>query len=380
MLVDHRADRRSTSRRALWLLWWTRRSPRRPTLDDRHHGHVWDEDLTEFNNPLPRWWMWLFIITIVFGACTWRCIPGSATTRARSAGRRAPSTMRRRAANAARIERTLAPFAARAVDRAARAIRRRSASAATCSSTTAPPATARMARGAPGYPEPHRSGLAVGRRRRHRRWPPIARRTHGRDAALGRSAGRRAGSRMSLGYVFSLQGTQLAAGDAHAGRAAVRAAVLRLPWRGRRGQPRARRAQPARRRLAARRRARDRARQHREGPRTARCPRMPRASATRASNLLAAYVLSLSAAGAACRRRRALSRFDALTRPRSASRAIASAGLRSSPRRRDDGVLRVRRPAGTVADDAPSWWGPRMRGLRDRLLLLLVRRRRSPPR
>ena len=30
-------------------------------------GHVWDEDLTEMNNPMPRWWMWLFVITIVFG-------------------------------------------------------------------------------------------------------------------------------------------------------------------------------------------------------------------------------------------------------------------------------------------------------------------------
>jgi cytochrome c oxidase cbb3-type subunit 3 len=29
-------------------------------------GHVWDENLAEYNNPLPRWWMWLFYITIVF--------------------------------------------------------------------------------------------------------------------------------------------------------------------------------------------------------------------------------------------------------------------------------------------------------------------------
>jgi cytochrome c oxidase cbb3-type subunit 3 len=29
-------------------------------------GHVWDEDLAELNNPLPRWWMWLFYITLVF--------------------------------------------------------------------------------------------------------------------------------------------------------------------------------------------------------------------------------------------------------------------------------------------------------------------------
>ena len=30
-------------------------------------GHTWDDDLAEYNNPLPRWWLWLFYITIVFG-------------------------------------------------------------------------------------------------------------------------------------------------------------------------------------------------------------------------------------------------------------------------------------------------------------------------
>jgi cytochrome c oxidase cbb3-type subunit 3 len=29
-------------------------------------GHVWDETLAEYNNPLPNWWRWLFYITIVF--------------------------------------------------------------------------------------------------------------------------------------------------------------------------------------------------------------------------------------------------------------------------------------------------------------------------
>ncbi|WP_301102245.1 cytochrome-c oxidase, cbb3-type subunit III [Propionivibrio sp.] len=29
-------------------------------------GHVWDEDLEEFNNPLPKWWSWLFYLTVVF--------------------------------------------------------------------------------------------------------------------------------------------------------------------------------------------------------------------------------------------------------------------------------------------------------------------------
>lgn len=48
------------------LLWWTARF-RGPAGDDNTTGHVWDEDLREMNNPLPRWWMGLFVLTIVFG-------------------------------------------------------------------------------------------------------------------------------------------------------------------------------------------------------------------------------------------------------------------------------------------------------------------------
>ncbi|MDP1687003.1 cytochrome-c oxidase, cbb3-type subunit III, partial [Hydrogenophaga sp.] len=33
---------------------------------DNTTGHVWDEDLQEMNNPLPRWWVYLFIITVIF--------------------------------------------------------------------------------------------------------------------------------------------------------------------------------------------------------------------------------------------------------------------------------------------------------------------------
>jgi cytochrome c oxidase cbb3-type subunit III len=39
-------------------------------------GHVWDEDLAEYNNPLPRWWMWLFYITIAFGFLYLALYPG----------------------------------------------------------------------------------------------------------------------------------------------------------------------------------------------------------------------------------------------------------------------------------------------------------------
>ncbi len=39
-------------------------------------GHTWDEDLSEWNNPLPRWWMWLFYITIFFGLAYLALYPG----------------------------------------------------------------------------------------------------------------------------------------------------------------------------------------------------------------------------------------------------------------------------------------------------------------
>ena len=39
-------------------------------------GHIWDEDLTELNTPMPRWWMWLFYLTIVFGVGYLSLYPG----------------------------------------------------------------------------------------------------------------------------------------------------------------------------------------------------------------------------------------------------------------------------------------------------------------
>jgi cytochrome c oxidase cbb3-type subunit 3 len=51
---------------ALWLLWWTSRR-RGDEEQAETTGHVWDGDLTEYNKPLPRWWLWLFILTVAFG-------------------------------------------------------------------------------------------------------------------------------------------------------------------------------------------------------------------------------------------------------------------------------------------------------------------------
>lgn len=38
-------------------------------------GHAWDGDLQEYNNPLPRWWLWCFYGTIVFSILYWFIYP-----------------------------------------------------------------------------------------------------------------------------------------------------------------------------------------------------------------------------------------------------------------------------------------------------------------
>ena len=38
-------------------------------------GHAWDGDLQEFNNPLPRWWLWSFYATVLFSIVYWIWYP-----------------------------------------------------------------------------------------------------------------------------------------------------------------------------------------------------------------------------------------------------------------------------------------------------------------
>lgn len=51
-------------------------SKRKVMASDNSTGHVWDEDLREMNNPLPRWWMGLFLITVLFAAVYLSLYPG----------------------------------------------------------------------------------------------------------------------------------------------------------------------------------------------------------------------------------------------------------------------------------------------------------------
>ena len=63
-----------------WLNRWMSGGPR-PTADEKpkSHGHTWDEDLQELNNPLPKWWLNLFYITLVFGIGYLVLYPGLGT-------------------------------------------------------------------------------------------------------------------------------------------------------------------------------------------------------------------------------------------------------------------------------------------------------------
>ena len=59
----------------IWLLrWMTSGYKKTDNVEDT--GHIWDGDLTELNNPLPRWWLGLFYFTIAFGGFYLLLYPG----------------------------------------------------------------------------------------------------------------------------------------------------------------------------------------------------------------------------------------------------------------------------------------------------------------
>ena len=60
-----------------WGLWITSKIKVASKPGDNTSGHVWDEDLREMNNPLPRWWVGMFVITIVFALFYLVAYPGA---------------------------------------------------------------------------------------------------------------------------------------------------------------------------------------------------------------------------------------------------------------------------------------------------------------
>ena len=199
---------------ALWLLWWTSRSPGEASSTEHTTGHVWDGDLVELNNPLPRWWLWLFIITVVFSLAYLVLYPGFGTWKGTLNWTSQTEHETQFRANAARIEQTLAPFAAGevgalAADPAALNIGRNLFlnNCATCHGSDGG--------GAPGFPnladqdwlwggEPEMVVASIG---------------DGRTGIMppwGEALGPR-GVENVLAYVLSLQGRKLEVGDVRAG-------------------------------------------------------------------------------------------------------------------------------------------------------------------
>ena len=72
-----------------WVLLANRRAAVHPGLDpdDKTTGHVYD-GIVEYNNPLPRWWFVMFILSIVFAAVYLVLYPGMGSWKGTLAGHR----------------------------------------------------------------------------------------------------------------------------------------------------------------------------------------------------------------------------------------------------------------------------------------------------
>jgi len=63
----------------IWLFYLLQGTNKADTEEGVPTGHVWDENLEELNNPLPRWWLYMFYITIAFSIGYLILYPGMGT-------------------------------------------------------------------------------------------------------------------------------------------------------------------------------------------------------------------------------------------------------------------------------------------------------------
>jgi cytochrome c oxidase cbb3-type subunit III len=101
------------------LLWWTSRGGKGAS-DEEGTGHVWDGDLREYDKPLPRWWINLFYLTILFsiGYLVW--FPGMGSFQGTSQWTSVGKHDADRAAGDAKLAVTFRPFDGQAIDVLAR--------------------------------------------------------------------------------------------------------------------------------------------------------------------------------------------------------------------------------------------------------------------
>ena len=94
---------------ACLILLWMSGKAKAMTANDNTTGHVWDGDLREMNNPLPRWWVYLFVITVVFSLIYGVLYP----TFGKYQGVLGWSSTGQHTAEVAKVEKAIAPIYAR---------------------------------------------------------------------------------------------------------------------------------------------------------------------------------------------------------------------------------------------------------------------------
>lgn len=97
---------------ATWLLWATaKRRPGDPKPDDT--SHHWDGDITEYNQPMPRWWILGFYISLVFGVIYFAWYGGLGGFSGIGDWSSAAEHDKAKAIADARLEQTFAPYSGR---------------------------------------------------------------------------------------------------------------------------------------------------------------------------------------------------------------------------------------------------------------------------
>ena len=60
----------------VWLIYWAGKQGPQNKEDEDLVGHVWDGDLEEWNNPAPKWWLYLYFMTIAWAVGYMVVYPG----------------------------------------------------------------------------------------------------------------------------------------------------------------------------------------------------------------------------------------------------------------------------------------------------------------
>ena len=60
----------------VWLIGWSAKQGPQNKSDEDLVGHKWDGDLEEWNNPAPKWWLYLYFITIAWAVGYMVVYPG----------------------------------------------------------------------------------------------------------------------------------------------------------------------------------------------------------------------------------------------------------------------------------------------------------------